>query len=124
MRTTSPVVLSLLALGCVSEHGPLTNRMAQSGTRYLTRAARQPVSWQPWGREAFALASRLDRPVLLYVGADECHWCTQMDREVYTDPALGALIDSFFVPVRVDRDERPDVAEHYGAAVQALAGLH
>src|SRR3989441_10960051 len=123
MRTTSPVVLSLLALGCVSEHGPLTNRMAQSGTRYLTRAARQPVSWQPWGREAFALAARLDRPVLLYVGADECRWCAVMDREVYGSAALGAMIDSLFVPVRVDRDERPDVAQRYQAAVQLLAGL-
>jgi uncharacterized protein YyaL (SSP411 family) len=124
MRTWPVLPFSLFALACVSERGPLTNQMAQSTTRYLARAARQPVSWQPWGREAFALASRLDRPVLLYVGADECRWCTQMDREVYTDPGLGALIDSFFVPVRVDRDERPDVAEHYRAAVQALAGLH
>jgi uncharacterized protein YyaL (SSP411 family) len=123
MRIVSSVGFSLVALGCVSEHGPLTNRMAQSTTRYLTRAARQPVSWQPWGREAFALAARLDRPVLLYVGADECRWCAVMDREVYGDPALGALIDSLFVPVRVDRDERPDVAQRYEAAVQWLAGL-
>src|SRR3989475_8090531 len=123
MRTTSPVVLSLLALGCVSEHGPLTNRMAQSGTRYLTRAARQPVSWQPWGREAFALAARLDRPVLLYVGAHDCRWCAVMDREAYGDPVLGAMIDSMFGPVRVDRDERPDIARRYQAAVQWLAGL-
>ncbi|PYP07983.1 MAG: hypothetical protein DMD56_13790 [Gemmatimonadetes bacterium] len=81
---------SLLTLvGCVSEHGPLTNRMAQSTTPYLARAARQPVSWQPWGRDAFALAARLDRPVLLYVGADDCRWCGVMDREVYGDPGLG-----------------------------------
>jgi uncharacterized protein YyaL (SSP411 family) len=123
-RLTLPVILPLVFAACVSERGPLTNRMAQSTTRYLSRAARQPVSWQPWGREAFALASRLDRPVLLYVGAEECRWCTEMDREVYADPALGALIDSFFVPVRVDRDERPDVAQRYQGAVQALAGLH
>src|SRR5439155_735625 len=119
-----PLPLSLLALaGCVSEHGPLTNRMAQSTTPYLARAARQPVSWQPWGRDAFALAARLDRPILLYVGADDCRWCGVMDREVYGDPGLGAMIDSLFVPVRVDRDERPDVAQRYGTAVQLLAGL-
>ncbi len=123
MRTWSILFVSLAVLGCVSEHGPLTNRMAQSGTRYLTRAARQPVSWQPWGREAFALAARLNRPVLLYVGADDCRWCVVMDREVYGDPALGAMIDSLFVPVRVDRDERPDVAQRYKTAVQWLAGL-
>src|SRR5438876_12264192 len=122
MRTLS-VFLSCAALACVSEHGPLTNRMAQSRTHYLTRAARQPVSWQPWGREAFALAARLDRPVLLYVGADDCRSCAAMDREVYEDAALGSLIDSLFVPVRVDRDERPDVAERYEAAVHGLRGL-
>src|SRR5207247_7128628 len=90
MRTPPPLSLVLVALACVSEHGPLTNRMAQSSTSYLTRAARQPVSWQPWGREAFALAARLDRPVLLYVGADDCRSCAAMDREVYEDAALGS----------------------------------
>jgi len=123
MRTLSSLFLGLSTVACVSEHGPLTNRMAQSATPYLARAARQPVSWQPWGRDAFALAARLDRPILLYVGADDCRWCGVMDREVYGDPGLGAMIDSLFVPVRVDRDERPDVADRYAAAVRLLAGL-
>lgn len=123
MTTRCWPVLAGLALACVSEHGPFTNRMSQAATPYLARAAREPVSWQPWGQDAFALAARLDRPVLLYVGAEECRWCAVMDREVYGDPGLGALIDSLFVPVRVDRDERPDVAQRYGAAVRALAGL-
>jgi uncharacterized protein YyaL (SSP411 family) len=123
MRTLSSLLLGLSAVACVSEHGPLTNRMAQSTTPYLARAARQPVSWQPWGRDAFSLAARLDRPILLYVGADDCRWCGVMDREVYGDAVLGAMIDSLFVPVRVDRDERPDVADRYAAAVRLLAGL-
>ncbi|HYL21389.1 MAG TPA: DUF255 domain-containing protein [Gemmatimonadales bacterium] len=123
LRLVLPVPLPLLALACVSEHGPLTNRMAQSATPYLARAAKQPVSWQPWSRDAFALAARLDRPVLLYIGADDCRWCGVMDREVYGDPVLGAMIDSLFVPVRVDRDERPDVAQRFATAVQLLAGL-
>jgi uncharacterized protein YyaL (SSP411 family) len=117
------LVVAPLASACVSERGPLTNHMAQMSTQYLTRAARQPIAWQPWGREAFALAARLDRPVLLYVGAEECRWCAVMDRESYGDPALGHLIDSLFVPVRLDRDERPDVAQGYEAAVQSLSGL-
>ena len=108
---------------CLAERGPFTNRMAQSGTSYLARAARQPVNWQPWGREAFALASRLDRPVLLYVGNDACHWCAETDRAIYNDPEIGSLINSLFVPVRVDRDERPDVAQNYQTAVERLAGL-
>src|ERR1041385_718826 len=123
MRTLKYSVVPLLAAGCVSEHGPLTNRMAQSATPYLARAAHQPVSWQQWGRDAFALAARLNRPILLYVGADDCRWCGVMDLEVYGDAVLGAMIDSLVVPVRVDRDERPDVAQRYARAVQLLAGL-
>ena len=98
--------------------------MAHSGTSYLARAARQPVNWQPWGHDAFALAAKLDRPVLLYVGSDGCRWCAETDRAIYTDPEIGALINALFVPIRVDRDERPDVAQRYEAAVERLAGLH
>ena len=114
----------VLTVACLAERGPFTNRMAQSGTSYLARAARQPVNWQPWGREAFALASRLDRPVLLYVGDDACHWCAETDRAIYTDPEIGSVINELFVPVRLDRDERPDVAQRYQVAVERLAGLH
>lgn len=118
------VLSAALTAACLAERGPFTNRMAQSGTSYLARAARQPVNWQPWGREAFALASRLDRPVLLYVGNDSCHWCAETDRAIYTDPEIGSLINALFVPIRVDRDERPDVAQRYQSAVERLAGLH
>jgi uncharacterized protein YyaL (SSP411 family) len=112
-----------VSAACLAERGPFTNRMAHSGTSYLARAARQPVNWQPWGRDAFALAARLDRPVLLYIGNDACHWCVETDRVIYTDPEMASLINSLFVPVRVDRDERPDVAQRYQAAVARLAGL-
>ena len=108
---------------CLAERGPFTNRMDHSGTSYLTRAARQPVKWQPWGRDAFALAARLDRPVLLYIGNDTCRWCAETDRAIYTDPEIGSLINALFVPIRVDRDERPDVAQRYQPAVERLAGL-
>jgi len=111
------------ASACITERGPFTNRMAHSATSYLARAARQPVNWQPWGRDAFALAAKLDRPVLLYVGGDACRWCSETDRAIYTDPDIGALINALFVPVRVDRDERPDVAQRYQASVATMAGL-
>jgi uncharacterized protein YyaL (SSP411 family) len=97
--------------------------MAHSGTSYLARAARQPVRWQPWSRDAFALAAKLDRPVLLYIGSETCRWCAETDRAIYTDPEIGALINTFFVPIRVDRDERPDVAQRYQTAVERMAGL-
>jgi uncharacterized protein YyaL (SSP411 family) len=111
------------ASACIAERGPFANRMAHSATNYLARAARQPVNWQPWGRDAFALAAKLDRPVLLYVGGEACRWCVETDRAIYTDPEIGALINALFVPIRVDREERPDVAQRYQTAVEWLAGL-
>jgi len=124
MRSVATLtLLSLGTLGCVAERGPLTNEMAEAGTRYLALAAREPVGWQTWSEETFRLAARLDRPVLLYIGAEDCRLCAAMDRETYAQLAMGALIDSLFVPVRVDRDERPDVAARYAVAVELLAGL-
>ena len=119
LRCLLLVVLS----ACVVERSALQNRMAHAATSYLSKAARHPVGWQPWGREAFELAGRLNRPVLLYVGSDNCEWCEMMDTAVYSDPALASLINSRFVPVRVDRYERPDVALRYQSAVQTLSGL-
>src|SRR5207249_2940565 len=55
---------------------------------------------------AFALAAKLDRPVLLYIGSDDCRWCAETDRAIYTNPEIGSLINTLFVPIRVDRDER------------------
>lgn len=124
MRSLALLPILVAASGCVTERGPFTNRMAHSATSYLARAARQPINWQPWGRDAFALAAKLDRPVLLYVGGEACRWCAETDRAIYTDPEIGALVNALFVPVRVDRDERPDVAQRYRAAVETMAGLH
>ena len=117
------IAFSVALTACLGERGPFVNRMAHSGTSYLARAARQPVRWQPWGRDAFALAAKLDRPVLLYIGSDACRWCAETDRAIYTDPEIGSLINALYVPVRVDRDERPDIAQRYQAAVEHLAGL-
>ena len=117
-------LLALTVVACATERGPLTNRMAQTETRDLARAARQPVSWQPWGRDAFTLAARSPTVPSSYMsGADDCRWCVVMDREAYADKELGAMIDSLFVPVRVDRDERPDVARRYEGEVGVIAGL-
>ena len=117
------VAAGAAATGCIGERGPFINRMAHTSTSYLARAARQPVRWQPWGRDAFALAAKLDRPVLLYIGSDTCRWCAETDRAIYTDPEIGALINALFVPIRVDRDELPDVAQRFQTAVERMAGL-
>lgn len=103
-----------------SSSGP--NGLADERSPFLQHGAQQPVAWLPWGEEAFERARSRDVPILLDIGAVWCHWCHVMDRESYEDPATAALINELFVPVKVDRDERPDVDARYQRAVQLLTG--
>ena len=98
------------------------SRLAKSESPYLRSAAHQPVSWYEWGDEAFAAARSESKPILLDVGAVWCHWCHVMDRESYENPDTAALINKFFIPVKVDRDERPDVDSRYQSAISAVSG--
>jgi uncharacterized protein YyaL (SSP411 family) len=82
----------------------------------------QPVDWNEWGADAFAKAQQQDKPMLLDIGAVWCHWCHVMDRESYENAETAEIINKFFVPVKVDRDERPDVDARYQAAVAAISG--
>ncbi|MCA1813652.1 MAG: thioredoxin domain-containing protein [Halobacteriales archaeon] len=100
----------------------MPNRLASERSAYLRSAAHQPIDWYPWGTEAFARAAREGKPVLLDIGAVWCHWCHVIDRESYDDPQLAKLINELFIPVKVDRDERPDVDARYQHAIQALTG--
>jgi len=93
-----------------------------SPSPFLAHGATQPVDWMPWGEPAFERARAEDKPILLDIGAVWCHWCHVMDRESYEDPETAALINELYVPVKVDRDERPDVDARYQRAVQALTG--
>jgi len=98
----------------------MTNRLGGSTSAYLRSAAHQPIHWYPWSEEAFAAAQRVDRPVLLDIGAVWCHWCHVMDGESYEDPSLADFLNQHFVCIKVDRDERPDVDARYQRAVQAI----
>ena len=89
---------------------------------YLRSAAHQPVDWHEWGEAAFAKARAESKPILLDIGAVWCHWCHVIDRESYENPEIAALINQFYVAVKVDRDERPDVDARYQAAVSAISG--
>lgn len=100
----------------------IENRLASSASAYLRSARDQPVAWQEWGPEALALAQRLDRPILLDIGAVWCHWCHVIDRESYENVEIATIINENFVPVKVDRDERPDVDRRYQAVIAALTG--
>ncbi|MGH9257401.1 MAG: thioredoxin domain-containing protein [Vicinamibacterales bacterium] len=100
----------------------LRNALAGSSSPYLRSAARQLVHWQEWSDDVFALARKLDRPIYLDIGAIWCHWCHEMDRESYENAGIAALINELFVPVKVDRDVRPDIDARYQRAVTELAG--
>jgi uncharacterized protein len=98
------------------------SRLAQSASPYLRSAVHQAVDWYEWGTEAFARAQAEDKPILLDIGAVWCHWCHVIDRESYENPQLAAVINELFIPVKVDRDERPDVDARYQAAISAISG--
>ncbi len=89
---------------------------------FLRHGAAQPVNWLPWCEEAFDRAKREAKPILLDIGAAWCHWCHVMDRESYENEEIARTINDNFVPVKVDRDERPDVDARYQRAVQAMSG--
>ena len=98
------------------------NALAHAASSYLRSAMHQPIQWHQWGSEAFSLAQKEDKPILLDIGAVWCHWCHVMDRESYENQQTAALINEHFIPVKVDRDERPDVDARYQAAVSAISG--
>jgi uncharacterized protein YyaL (SSP411 family) len=100
----------------------MSNRLARESSPYLLQHADNPVDWYPWGEEAFARARAEDKPIFLSVGYSTCHWCHVMEHESFEDPAIAAELNAHFVPVKVDREERPDVDRVYMLFVQATTG--
>lgn len=100
----------------------MANRLALETSPYLLQHAHNPVDWFPWGEEAFAKARAEDKPILLSVGYATCHWCHVMERESFEDPGVAQVLNEFFVPIKVDREELPDVDHVYMMALQALTG--
>jgi uncharacterized protein YyaL (SSP411 family) len=101
----------------------MPNRLATESSPYLLQHAGNPVDWYPWGDAAFELARREDRPVILSVGYSACHWCHVMAHESFENADIAALMNSLFVSIKVDREERPDVDTVYMSAAQAM-GIH
>jgi uncharacterized protein len=99
-----------------------TNRLIQETSPYLLQHAHNPVNWFPWGEEAFAEATRLNRPILLSVGYATCHWCHVMERESFEDIEIATFLNQHFVSIKVDREERPDIDDVYMTAVQMMTG--
>ncbi len=100
----------------------MPNRLANADSLYLRQHADNPVDWYPWGEEAFRKAAAEDKPVLVSIGYSACHWCHVMAHESFEDPYIARLMNTHFVCVKVDREERPDIDRIYMEAVQMLNG--
>ena len=100
----------------------MANSLAQESSPYLLQHKDNPVDWLPWGDEALARARDENRPLLVSIGYSSCHWCHVMERESFEDDGIAAYMNENFVPVKVDREERPDVDAIYMEAVQSMTG--
>jgi len=100
----------------------MNERLLNSKSAFLREAINQPVEWYTWSDEAFRKAKEEDKPILVDVGASWCHWCHVMDEETYSDPEVAELINKHFVPIKVDRDEMPDVDRRLQLAVSIITG--
>ena len=87
----------------------MPNRLAGETSPYLLQHAHNPVDWYPWGPEALARATELDRPIFLSIGYAACHWCHVMAHESFESQAIAEILNRDFVSIKVDREERPDV---------------
>jgi uncharacterized protein YyaL (SSP411 family) len=99
-----------------------TNRLIHETSPYLLQHAHNPVDWYPWGDEAFARAREADKPIFLSIGYAACHWCHVMERESFEDAQIAAFLNTHFVAIKVDREERPDVDAVYIQALVAING--
>jgi uncharacterized protein YyaL (SSP411 family) len=100
----------------------VTNRLAGASSAYLRQHADNPVDWWTWDQAALDEAARLDRPIFLSVGYAACHWCHVMAHESFEDPSVASILNEHFIPIKVDREERPDVDALYMAATQLVSG--
>ena len=99
-----------------------TNKLIGETSPYLLQHAHNPVDWYPWGPEALQRAKDEDKPIFLSIGYSACHWCHVMERESFENEEIAALMNKWFVNIKVDREERPDIDEIYMKAVMAMTG--
>jgi hypothetical protein len=123
MRFAPVLAVLLAACGGEPDAPPerrMTNRLAREKSPYLLQHANNPVDWYPWGEEAFEKARREEKPIFLSIGYSSCHWCHVMEHESFADPEIAKILNEHFVPVKVDREERPDIDDVYMNAVTAM----
>jgi uncharacterized protein YyaL (SSP411 family) len=100
----------------------MPNNLVNSSSPYLLQHADNPVDWYPWGEEALQKALEEDKPIFLSIGYAACHWCHVMAHESFENPETAEIMNNFFINIKVDREERPDIDNIYMAAVVALTG--
>ena len=100
----------------------MVNRLAQSESLYLRKHAENPIDWWPWCDEALDTAHSQNKPIFLSIGYSSCHWCTVMEGEAFSDSAIAQYMNSHFIPIKVDREERPDIDSIYMQALQMMIG--
>jgi uncharacterized protein YyaL (SSP411 family) len=100
----------------------MTNRLAQSQSLYLRKHAENPIDWWSWCDEALEKATRENKPIFLSIGYSSCHWCTVMEGEAFSDRTVADYMNANFVPIKVDREERPDLDSIYMQALQLMTG--
>ena len=98
------------------------NKLIHEKSPYLLQHARNPVEWNPWNEETFALAKKENKPIFLSIGYSTCYWCHVMEREVFENDEIAKLMNEYFINVKVDREERPDVDRVYMTALQSMTG--
>jgi uncharacterized protein len=121
-RRSAALLLFLLAgpTACAQAPAGKPNRLAQESSPYLLQHAHNPVDWYPWGQEAFDKAKKEGKLVFLSIGYSSCHWCHVMERESFANPDVAKLMNEWFVCIKVDREERPDIDNVYMTALQVM----
>ncbi len=100
----------------------MSNRLAQAKSLYLRKHAENPIDWWYWCDEALETAQRENKPIFLSIGYSSCHWCTVMEGEAFSDRTIADYMNANFLPIKVDREERPDLDSIYMQAVQMMIG--
>ena len=99
-----------------------TNRLISESSPYLRQHANNSVDWYPWGEEAFEQAKNQDKPIFLSIGYSTCHWCHVMERESFENEQIAKIMNEYFISIKVDREQRPDIDQIYMNAVVMMAG--
>ncbi|KAJ9696406.1 hypothetical protein PVL29_008564 [Vitis rotundifolia] len=122
VHTLKVLAMAERSMKTASHSHKYTNRLAAEHSPYLLQHAHNPVDWYPWGEEAFSEARKRDVPIFLSIGYSTCHWCHVMEVESFENEGVAKLLNDWFVSIKVDREERPDVDKVYMTYVQALYG--